>query len=79
MQLTKHTFQGSNLALKLRPDIIRGPKLEYHWSYENGICPNFFFKKCFRAPKSMTAGCIFIRGLKLKYHWSYENGICPIF
>ena len=45
-QVTKHTSEGSTLALKPRGDVIRSPKQGYQWPHEKDSCPpNFFFLK----------------------------------
>ena len=45
MQATKHTSEGSTLALKPRGDIIRSPKQGYQWPHKEDSCPPKIKKK----------------------------------
>ena len=38
-QATKHTSEGSILALKPRGDVARSPKQGYQWPHEKDLCP----------------------------------------
>ena len=47
MQVTKHTSEGSTLALKCRGDITRSPKQGYQWPHKKDLCPPQILKKTF--------------------------------
>ena len=44
-QVTKHTSEGSTLALKPKGDVIRSPKQGYQWPHKKDSCPPKFILK----------------------------------
>ena len=63
MQVTKHTSEGSTLALNPRADVTRSPKQGYQWPHKKDLCPpKIFFKKSGRnVLPSHVVSIIFLR------------------